>query len=113
MENEIDTRLSCTNPEHAGKGSKFCADCEKQRIKSQKKKKMSDTQVFGRNHAMQEMLGKAKDENFRRLAERLIDFQREIRVERLSEDQSNCLIKLCNEIVYRLNKEIRSDDTSS
>jgi len=74
---------------------------------------MADTQVFGRNHAMQEMLGKARDENFRRLAKQLVDFQREIRVERLSEDQSNCLIKLCNEIVYRLNKEIRADDTSS
>ena len=74
---------------------------------------MADTQVFGRNHAMQKILGKAKDGNFRRLAERLVDFQREIRAERLSEDQSKCLIKLCNEIVYRLNRGIREDDTSS
>lgn len=24
---EEDTRIPCTNPEHAGKGSKYCADC--------------------------------------------------------------------------------------
>ena len=74
---------------------------------------MADTQVFGRNHAMQEILGKAKDGDFWRLHDRLIDFQRDIRAVQLSEDQSKCLIKLCNEIVYRLNKEIRADDTSS
>jgi hypothetical protein len=74
---------------------------------------MSDTQVFGRNHAMQEMLGKAKDENFRRFTKRMIDFQREIRAERLSEGQSKYLIKLCNELIYRLNKGIMADDTSS
>ena len=74
---------------------------------------MADTQVFGRNHAMQEILGKAKESDFWRLHGRLIDFQREIRAVQLSEDQSKCLIKLCNEIVYRLNKEIRADDTSS
>ena len=74
---------------------------------------MSDTQVFGRNHAMQEMLGKAKDGNFRRLAERLVDFQREISRERLSEDQSKCLIILCNELVHGLNKGIMANDTSS
>jgi biotin synthase-related radical SAM superfamily protein len=28
---EKDTRIPCTNPEHAGKGSKFCADCAAQR----------------------------------------------------------------------------------
>jgi hypothetical protein len=74
---------------------------------------MADAQVFGRNHAMQEMLGKVKDGDFRRLTERLVDFQREIRGTRLSEDQSKCLIKLCNEIAYGLNKEIRADDTNS
>lgn len=74
---------------------------------------MDDTQVFGRNHAMKEILGKAKDGDFRRLAEHLIDFQRKIRGQRLSEDQSKLLIKLCNEIAYRLNKGIREDDTSS
>ena len=74
---------------------------------------MADTQVFGRNHAMQKILGKAKDGNFRRLAGRLIDLQREIRLERLSKDQSKLLIKLCNELIYGLNKRIREDDTSS
>ncbi len=74
---------------------------------------MSDTQVFGRNHAMQEMLGKAKDEDFRRLAGRLVGFQREIRVTRLSEDQLKCLIKLCNELVHGLNKRIMAYDTTS
>jgi hypothetical protein len=74
---------------------------------------MADTQVFGRNHAMQEILGKAKDEDFWRLHGQLINFLREIRAVQLSEDQSKLLIKSCNEIVYRLNKEIRADDTSS
>jgi hypothetical protein len=74
---------------------------------------MSDTQVFGRNHAMQEMLGKAKDGDFLRLAGQLVGFQREIQTTRLSEDQSKCLIKLCNELVHVLNKGIMTDDTSS
>ena len=67
---------------------------------------MADTQVFGRNHAMQEMLRKAKDGNFQRLTERLVDFQREIQIERLSEDQLKHLIILCNELIYKMNKEI-------
>jgi hypothetical protein len=74
---------------------------------------MADAQVFGRNHAMKKMLGKVKDGDFWRLHDRLINFQQDIRAVQLSEDQSKCLIKLCNEIVYRLNKEIRADDTSS
>jgi hypothetical protein len=113
MENETDTRLPCTNLEHAGKGSKYCADCEKKRIKSQKKKKMADTQVFGRNHAMKEILGNSKPNDFKRLTERLTDFHCEICATQLSSDQRKHLIKLCNELIFRLNKEIMSDDTSS
>jgi hypothetical protein len=33
---ETDTRIPCTNPEHAGKGSKFCADCAKQTTPAKK-----------------------------------------------------------------------------
>jgi hypothetical protein len=74
---------------------------------------MPDTQVFGRNHAMQEMLGKAKNGDFLRLAGQLVGFQREIRATQLSEDQLKCLIKLCNELVHGLNKRIMTDGTSS
>ena len=75
--------------------------------------KMSDTQVFGRNHAMQKMLGNSKTDDFKRLVERLTDFHCEICAMRLSSDQRKYLIKLCNELIFRLNMEIMTDDTSS
>jgi hypothetical protein len=59
------------------------------------------------------MLGKVKDGDFWRLHDRLIDFQRDIRAVQLSEDQSKCLIKLCNEIAFGLNKGIMADGTNS
>ena len=74
---------------------------------------MSDTQVFGSNHAMQEMIGKSKKDDYLRFPQQLIDLQREIRVAKLSEDQLKFLIKLCNELIFIMNKEIRTDDTSS
>ena len=36
LEVEKDTRIPCTNPEHAGNGSKFCADCAKKKGKKKK-----------------------------------------------------------------------------
>ena len=74
---------------------------------------MSDTQVFDRNHAMQTILKKAKKDNYLRFPQQLIDLQREIRIAKLSEDQLKFLIKLCNELIFIMNREIRTDDTSS
>jgi len=74
---------------------------------------MSDTQVFGRNHAMKKILGNFKPNDFKRLTERLTDFHCEICAIQLSSDQRKDLIKLCNELIFRLNREIMVDDTSS
>ena len=37
---EEDTRIPCTNSEHAGKGSKYCADCAAQRNPKRTPKKL-------------------------------------------------------------------------
>ena len=70
---------------------------------------MSDTQVFGRNHAMREMLGKGYDQEYGHLKNKLNSSNRDVIRLDLSEDQLKELIKLANELIYNANKGVMTN----
>ncbi len=74
---------------------------------------MSDTQVFGRNHAMKAILDLKIDQEFEHLKNKLNSSRRDILRLKLSEDQLKEITKLANEIIYNTNRGIMADDTSS
>jgi len=62
--------------------------------------------VFGKNHAMREILGLAADDEFKNLMRQFVELRGAISRARLSPDKLLTIKKQLNEMAFDVNKEI-------